>query len=671
MAEHSQMSHRRPSRGKPPARTPGSSPGNPVGTNGNTAEPASSARPGDDARAASERSVEPKPLVPMSEAAEVREPDLPEPLLFESAWEVCNQIGGIYQVLRSKAAEMTRRWGDRYTLIGPYEPEKAALEFSAGEPDPAIAGAIETLRNEGVRVHAGRWLVEGSPRVILLEHWRGTDHLDAVKYRLWEHHRIPSPNGNPMADGVISFAEAVRRLMQLVSEAVPDRSVLFHGHEWMGGLAIPMLRHDNSRVGLTFTTHATLLGRYLASGDDRFYDHLPFLDEAAEAERYNVVWQHRMERSCAHAAQVFTTVSPITAEECTHLLGRTPEVITPNGLNMARFDVGHDFQTLHAKYKAKIHRFTMGHFFPSYSFDLEQTIYMFTSGRYEPNNKGFDLCLESMARLNADLKAAKSETTVVFFIISKRPTRSLNPLVLERRGVLFELRGVCDAISEQIAERLFPAAAAGQTLGFEGMVDEYWAMRYRRTQQAFGSGELPYITTHVFDDDATDPVLNQIRSLGLVNGPEDRVKVVYHPDFISPASPLWGIDYEQFVRGCHVGVFPSAYEPWGYTPLESIAMGVPALTSDLAGFGKYVQTNMADHDAWGMHVITRRGRSYHDAAAELASRLLEFCRLDQRGRIKVRNAVEQHSEAFDWSELVGSYVEAHDMTLARMTAGAG
>lgn len=611
-----------------------------------------------------------KPVTPEPDAVAKPDPQAGPPMLFECAWEVCNQLGGIYQVLRSKCAAMVADWDDRYTVIGPWEPAQAAVEFSETEPDPAFRSVIESLAAEGIRVHHGRWLVDGRPRALLLEHWRGSEHLDRVKYRLWDHHRIPSPVGDPMLDGVVSFADAVRRLMECLAAALPDRPVLLHGHEWMGGLAIPMLRHDNTRCGLTFTTHATLLGRYIASGDERFYDHLPHINDGAEAQRFNIVTQHRMERSCAHAAHVLTTVSPITAEECTHLLGRTPEVITPNGLNMARFDVGHEFQTMHAKFKEKIHRFTMGHFFPSYSFDLSNTIYAFTSGRYEPRNKGFDVCLEAMARLNAEMKAAKSEKTVVFFIISRRATRSLNPKVLERRGVMFELKDVCDSISEQIAGQLFPAAASGKRLSVEGMINDYWQMRYKRTQQAFTSGELPYVSTHVVDDDAADPVLNHIRQLGLFNRAEDPVKVVYHPDFISPASPLWGIDYEQFVRGCHMGVFPSAYEPWGYTPLECVAMGVPAVTSDLAGFGRYVTSHLPDHDEWGMNVVRRRGRSYHDAAAELAKHVLAFCDLDRRGRISLRNSVEERSEVFDWSRLAGAYGKAHELTLSRVAAGA-
>jgi glycogen(starch) synthase len=129
-------------------------------------------------------------------------------------------------------------------------------------------------------------------------------------------------------------------------------------------------------------------------------------------------------------------------------------------------------------------------------------------------------------------------------------------------------------------------------------------------------------------------------------------------------NPLWGIEYEQFVRGCHLGIFPSAYEPWGYTPLECVAMGVPAVTSDLAGFGRYVAETYPDHDHWGVNLLARRGRSFDEAAADLTTKLLEFCRLDRRGRIALRHEVQQRAREFDWPKLVAAYHRAHDRALA-------
>ncbi len=594
-------------------------------------------------------------------------------LLLEVAWEVCNPIGGIFQVIRSKAPAMVEKWGDRYCLVGPYSPPHAQLEFEEIAPFGPIGEAVVKLRAEGLNVRFGRWMIASRPLTVLIEHWQGAERLNDAKYRIYADHAISTPAGDELIDGVVTFADAVQRLFKAVTEAAAAAgagTVLGHFHEWMGGLAIPMIRKDKLPVGTVFTTHATLLGRYMASNDEEggcggLYDRLAWgtIDQAAEAARYNILTQHSIERACAHGSHVMTTVSDITAEECDGLLGRPVDVILPNGLDIQRYNVGHEFQTLHAQYKEKIHQFVMGHFFPSYSFDLDRTIYIFTSGRYEPRNKGFDLSVEAMARLNAELKAANLGVTVVFFIVTRRPTISLHPWALQQRGVLNEFRSVCDHIMSNLSDSLFKLGATGARVDIEKLIDEYWVLRYRRTQQALKVDRLPLVTTHAIDGD--DPVLNQIRKVWLFNRKDDPVKVVYHPDFISPTSPLWGMEYEEFVRGCHLGVFPSAYEPWGYTPLEAIAMGVPAMSSDLAGFGTYVSKHLKWQQGAGLWNIHRRGRSFDEAAAEMASCLLDFCKLDRRGRIGMRNNVEAHSWQFDWTNLAAHYHKAHAMALER------
>ncbi|MBY0307918.1 MAG: glycosyltransferase, partial [Phycisphaerales bacterium] len=601
-------------------------------------------------------------------AARVQPPH--DGLLIEVAWEVVNPIGGIFQVIRSKAPSMVERWGDRYCLVGPYSAQQAALEFEESAPFGPIGDAVSKLRAEGLNARFGRWMIAGRPLTVLIDHWQGTQQLDATKYRLFRDHAISTPPGDGLLDGVITFADAVLRLFKAVGETGRAGKVLGHFHEWMAGLAIPMIRHNNLPVATVFTTHATLLGRYLAGNDDEggsggLYDRLAWgtVDQAGEAQRYNIVPQHSIERACAHGAHVMTTVSDITGEECDGLLGRAPDVVLPNGLDIQRYNVGHEFQTLHAQFKEKIHQFVMGHFFGSYAFDLDRTIYVFTSGRYEPRNKGFDLSVEAMARLNAELKAANLGVTVVFFIITRRPTTSLHPWALQQRGVLNEFRSVCDHIMSELSDSLFKIGATGARVDLEKLIDEYWVLRYRRTQQALKVDRLPLVTTHMIDGE--DPVINQIRNVWLFNRKDDPVKVVYHPDFISPTSPLWGMEYEEFVRGCHLGVFPSAYEPWGYTPLEAIAMGVPAMSSDLAGFGTYVSKHLRWQQGAGLWNIHRRGKGFGDAAGEMARYLLQFCKLDRRGRISMRNNVEAHSWLFDWGNLSAHYHRAHELAMER------
>jgi glycogen(starch) synthase len=594
-----------------------------------------------------------------------------EPLLMEIAWEVCNQVGGIYTVLRSKVPSMISRWGNRYCLVGPYNPKTAEVEF---EPSP-LAGpmgqALEQLREMGYRAHYGRWLVSGRPQAVLLDLGSVAPVLNELKYRVWSDHRISSGDEATVNDAV-AFGEMCRALLSVLAQKEsPGRQMVAHFHEWQAGLAIPMLRKERWPGSLVFTTHATLLGRYLATGNTVFYDHLPFLNGDEEAKRLNVHAQHQIEKAAAHGAQVFTTVSDLTAQECTHLLGRTPDLLLPNGLNIRRFTAIHEFQTLHQEYKERLHELTIGHFFPSYSFDLDNTLYMFTSGRYEYFNKGLDLTIEALARLNHRLRETASPMTVVFFIITQAPFRSISVRTLQSRAMLHEFRTAVDAVKKSAGEGLFLAAVTGKIPDLNGLIDDYWRLRLRRAIAAWRSNVPPAIVTHDLVDDARDPVLSQLRTCRLLNHESDPVKVVFHPDFVRATNPLFGMEYEQFVRGCHLGVFPSFYEPWGYTPLESIALGVPAVTSDLSGFGSYLKQLVPDHAAKGVYVVPRRHNDFHRAAEELTERLLRFASLDRRDRIMLRNSVESLSQHFDWNNLGAHYHEAHDLALDRVRGGPG
>lgn len=459
---------------------------------------------------------------------------------------------------------------------------------------------------------------------------------------------------------MVAFGYMVEQFFRaLFSLSGLDRPVIGHFHEWMGGSAIPEIRRANLPLSIVFTTHATMLGRYLAMNDPWFYDHVPFVNWEGDARRFNIESQVRLERAAAHGAHVFTTLSEITAYECEHLVGRRPDLLLPNGLNIERFVALHEFQNLHRQSKEKIHEFVIGHFFPSYTFDLEKTVYFFSSGRYEFRNKGFDLTLDALAQLNWRLKASGSDRTVVFFLTTRRPFRSINAEALQSRGVMEEIRKSCEAIKDQLGDRLFLATVMNKNPKMDELVDEYWRLQLRRMRHSWRISRLPSIVTHDLYDDANDDVLNRLRGHNLINWPDDRVKVVYSPDFITSANPLFGMEYTQFVRGCHMGVFPSYYEPWGYTPEECLALGVPSVTSDLSGFGTYLMRSMPDHASRGLYVVHRRTRSYEEATNDLASTMFNFLQLERRERIALRNRVESSSDDFDWSNLVRHYWDAY------------
>ncbi len=484
--------------------------------------------------------------------------------LFEVAWEVCAQIGGIYTVIRSKVPDMQLEWGDRYHLVGPYEAHRAGPEFEALEPNGLIATVITALRAEGVKCHYGRWLISGYPRVILLDYAAYSHQLTDLKYRLWLDHNISVPPGDTLCDHVVLFAGLVERLLEAYRKRLPAGTpMVAHFHEWMTGLPIAFLRRRQMPIATVFTTHATVIGRAYCADREDFYDVLDHLNPDAESGRRNIYHRYCIERAAAASADVFTTVSDVTAAEATRLLCRKPDILTPNGLRVQKFEALHEFQNLHRQYKEQLHEFVMGHFFGSYSFDLDQTIYVFLSGRYEFRNKGMDLYLEALARLNQRLRETQSRTTVVAFIITKAATWGLNGDVLESRFAFEELLRCSDRLTQDIGKRMRMITATGRLPDRKDLLSADDVVQLKRAMQSCRRTRLPIVVTHNLKDDAFDPVICTIRRLGLFNGEQDRVKVVYHPDFVTSSSPLFRMDYDQFVRGCHLGVFPSYYEPWG------------------------------------------------------------------------------------------------------------
>lgn len=589
-------------------------------------------------------------------------------LLVEVAWEVCNQLGGIYTVIRSKAPAIMETWGGRYCLIGPYVNKNIQAELEPlNDVEDVFGQAAANLRKKGYDVHYAEWLITGKPRVVLLNpNVVEEKALNVIKYLLWKNHQIGTPTGHALIDQVISFAYLTKLFFDELVELTKDHTLIAHFHEWMAGLPILDIKREGMAIKTVFTTHATQLGRHLAINSPLFYAHLPFFDWEVEAKKFWVETEARIEHGCAQSCDVMTTVSELTAQECQYLLNRKCDVILPNGLNIERFEALHEFQNLHSQYKEQIHQFVMGHFFSSYSFDLDKTIYLFTSGRYEYKNKGFDLTLEALVHLNHQLKQENADVTVVMFFVTKREFKNIRPEVLQSRAVMEEIRQTCEAIQKQIGKRLFYESTFSKDHRLpelNGFVDEYWKLRYRRTVQSWKNSKPPLPVTHRLVDEENDDILNFISRRGLQNLPTDKVKIVYHPDFITSTNPLFGMDYGQFVRGCHLGVFPSYYEPWGYTPLECMASGVPAVTSDLSGFGDYLLHHMPDYEKGGMFVVERAKRTFDWSARQLSAFLYQFLLQGRRERIMQRNNAENYSAAFDWGVLIKHYDETYQRAL--------
>ncbi|KAG7663179.1 GSY1 [[Candida] subhashii] len=601
--------------------------------------------------------------------------DISNHLLFEVATEVAHKVGGIYSVLKSKAPITVAEYRERYTLIGPLNYQSAQIEVEElPVKDPMIKQTLDQMSERGIRWLYGRWLIEGAPRVLLFDIWSAGHNLNEWKSDLWNIAGIPTPDHDSETNDAILLGYLVAWFLGELVYNDRERAVICHCHEWLAGVALPLCRKRRIDVTTIFTTHATILGRYLCAGSTDFYNNLANFDVDAEAGKRGIYHRYCIERSATHSADVFTTVSHITAYESEHLLKRKPDGVLPNGLNVVKFQAVHEFQNLHALKKAKINEFVKGHFYGNYDFDLENTLYFFIAGRYEFRNKGCDFFIEALARLNHRLKESGSKMTVVAFIIMPGRTQSYTVETLKGQAVIKQLESTIEEVQKKVGERLFEHCARfpnahgkihNEVPSIDELIKPADRVLLKRRIFALKREGLPPIVTHNMADDDNDPILNQIRRVQLFNRPEDRVKIIFHPEFLNANNPILSLDYDEFVRGCHLGVFPSYYEPWGYTPAECTVMGVPSITTNLSGFGCYMEDLIENTSDYGIYIVDRRMKSVDESINQLSDYMYDFSEKTRRQRINQRNRTERLSDLLDWKRMGLEYIKARQLSLKR------
>ncbi|RMJ27248.1 glycogen synthase [Aspergillus sp. HF37] len=596
--------------------------------------------------------------------------DVRNHFLFEVATEVANRVGGIYSVLKSKALVTTVEYGERYTLIGPLNRHSATAEVEELVPsNPHMLETIRSMQERGIELVYGRWLIEGAPRVLLINIGTGYKYLDEWKGDLWNTAGIPSPFADHETNEAIVLGYLVAWFLGEFIAHERRYAVVAHFHEWLSGVALPLTKKRHMDLTTIFTTHATLLGRYLCAGSVDFYNNLQYFDVDAEAGKRGIYHRYCIERAAAHTADVFTTVSHITAFESEHLLKRKPDGVLPNGLNVMKFSAVHEFQNLHSHAKEKINDFVRGHFYGHNDFDLDNTLYFFISGRYEFRNKGVDMFIEGLSRLNHRLKASGSKLTIVAFIIMPSQTSSLAVEALKGQAVVKSLRDTIEVVEKGMGKRMYERCLSwkeGDNMPDEkDLVTSQDRVLLRRRLFAMKRNSFPPIVTHNMTNDSEDPILNQIRRVQLFNHPSDRVKVVFHPEFLNSSNPVLPLDYDDFVRGTHLGVFPSYYEPWGYTPAECTVMGVPSITTNLSGFGCYMEELIENSSDYGIYIVDRRTKGVDDSVNQLTEFMLSFAMKSRRQRINQRNRTERLSDLLDWKRMGLEYVKARQLALRR------
>lgn len=529
--------------------------------------------------------------------------------LFESSWEVCNKVGGIYTVLSTKAHTLQEILNDKAIFIGPdVWADNPIVDFS--EDKELFADWQEHAASVNhLQIKVGRWLVPGTPPVILVDFKPFMVDRDRLFYHMWNNFQVDSLHAYGDYDESCIFAYAVGKVIESFYHFynLHDKKVVALFNEWMLGMGALYIKDRLPGIATIFTTHATSIGRSIAGNNKALYAYLDNYNGDQMAKELNMEAKHSLEKQAAHHVNCFTTVSEITARECTQLLDKTPDIVTPNGFERNFVPVGREYTN-----KRKAARQTLLNVAEKLTGTRidPDALLVSTSGRYEYRNKGIDVFIEAMNRVRTSGRLQKE---VVAFITVPAWVRSARA-----------------DLKEAIEKEVLITAPM----------------------------QMPF-ATHWLHEMEDDKVLNHILHAGFTNLATEKLKIIFVPCYLDGQDGIFNKTYYDILIGMDATVYPSYYEPWGYTPLESIAFGIPTITTNLAGFGMWADQNVSGNNIEeGVAVIERTDFNYFEVADAISHHILALTHKDDKEIKHIRQVCQTLAGKAEWTRFISHYLDA-------------
>lgn len=538
--------------------------------------------------------------------------------IFESSWEVCNKVGGIYAVLSTRANTLQNVMNDRIIFIGPdCWHDKENIYFN--EDNTIFTDWREKATEEGLKIKTGRWNVPGEPIAILVDFEQYYEKKNEIYGKLWEDFNVDSLHAYGDYDEASMFSYAAAKVVESFYNHYLNSNdkVIYHGNEWMTGLGLLYIKKHLPQIATIFTTHATSIGRSIAGNNKPLYDYLFAYNGDQMAAELNMQSKHSIEKQTAHNVDCFTTVSQITANECKELLDKPVDVILPNGFEDDFIPKAAAFTRKRKAARKKV--LDVANALLGTDLD-DNTLIISTSGRYEFRNKGVDVYIEAMNRLLRD--------------------KELNKKVL----AFIEVPGWCGEPRQDLLERLQSGKKYDTPL------------------------DVPMVT-HWLHNMSHDNVLSMLKFLDMQNRKDDNVKLIFLPCYLDGNDGIINISYYDIVLGNDLCVYPSYYEPWGYTPLEAVAFKVPCITTDLAGFGLWANSEKGAYCEIedGVKVVHRTDYNYSEVADAIKDTVAKFSNFNDKQIKAARTKAYNLSKKALWSEFIKYYYQAYDVALRKAT----
>jgi glycogen(starch) synthase len=614
-------------------------------------------------------------------------------LLFEVSSEAGNKVGGIYTVLQSKSSEMVKAFGKSYHLIGFYDESSAKTELEPLKMPSNIAKACAELKKFKIHCHYGKWTHGSNAKLILIDAREfmddmvdGKKRVDTVKTELWDKYKIDSLMMPWDFNLNVGWSHAAGMFIEKLAKG---KKVIAHFHEWISGAGLLYLKHKQSKVKTVFTTHATTLGRTKSAWEGNLMKEVSTglkhgrKVNVQEAFKYKVEGKHLMEQVCAEQADVFTTVSKVVGMEAHYILGVKPSIITPNGLDFSRFG---DMKTTiknQIMRRKDVENFLYSFFLPYYDVDCKDSLLTFISGRYEFENKGIDVFIEALGKLN---KTVKKPVFAFIFVpagvrgIRKEITKNLSAIdkifdnvkqvvhnrqdeVIYSGDKAVEKAKMFEEVIRDEEAKIVRSIADGSIKNHrwkdEGLITE--AVNLFKGLKQDGDAPLSAFEMH----NHSDSILDSLKDNGLLNRKRDKVKVVFYPTYIKPGDGLLNMPYYSVVNAMDVGVFPSRYEPWGYTPVESAALMNVAVASDLSGYGQFLVENFGDMSKRGIKVLKMENQSNKTIVNQLHKIFSDVASLNRDQLLTLKKDARKVGEKDNWKDLIKYYKQTYKMAVKK------
>ncbi len=576
--------------------------------------------------------------------------------IFEASWEVCNKVGGIYTVLSTRAKTLQEMMPDHILFVGPdFWQEKENPLFV--EDRKLLQPWREKASKENLSVRIGRWQVPGKPIAILVDFRPFFAYKNDIYGGMWRDFQVDSLHAYGDYDEASMFSYAAARVVESFYHFYlnEQQRIIYQAHEWMTGLGVLYLQKHVPQIASIFTTHATTIGRSIAGNGKPLYQYLFAYNGNQMAGELNVESKHSIERQTAHHADCFTTVSDVTARECVELLDKQPDVVLPNGFEMDFVPQGRRFAVARNRARKRILEVAnalMG------TEMTDDTLIISTSGRYEWKNKGIDVYLEGMDRLRQRAEELQ------------RPVLALVEVPAWQAGPREDLKLKLESGKVKVDHK----DKSGKVNNDQSQLSLFSELSSAKSETETLSLSLPEpFITHQLHEPWNDPVTATLRAKGFENKPEDMVKVMFVPCYLDGQDGIFNLHYYDLLIGLDMTVYPSYYEPWGYTPLESVAFHVPCLTTTLAGFGLWAEevkaaaqeSPTACHlDTDGVEVVVRTDYNFDEVADRIASEVIGFAALNKKQVEVAREAAAALAAKAQWKYFIQYYLQAYDIALS-------